>query len=137
MVGGSYQMEVKKGLVYPHQTLLDGVQIDASAYVLVKVDMVHENVKNIKLEVPPDNTTLTLQDASTIRVQWRRTFIDVDPSTAASASTTTSQPHTTPGSIFTERQPDQTHLCPSPIRDQPCPSLPQTQSTLLSAPDRT
>jgi hypothetical protein len=41
MVRGSYQMEVGKGLVYPHKTLLDDVQINASAYVVVKVDMVH------------------------------------------------------------------------------------------------
>jgi hypothetical protein len=68
MVGGSYRMEVGKGLVYPHQTLLDDVQIDASAYVVVKVDIVHENVKNIKVEVPLDDMTLTLWDAITKRV---------------------------------------------------------------------
>jgi hypothetical protein len=68
MVGGSYRMEVGKGLVYPHQTLLDDVQIDASAYVVVKVDIVHENVKNIKVEVALDDMTLTLWDAITKRV---------------------------------------------------------------------
>jgi hypothetical protein len=36
-------MEVGKGLVYPCQTMLDDVKIDASSYVVVKVDMVHEN----------------------------------------------------------------------------------------------
>jgi hypothetical protein len=45
MVRGSYRMEVRKGLVYSHQTLLDDVQIDTSTYVVVKVDMVHENTK--------------------------------------------------------------------------------------------
>jgi hypothetical protein len=88
MIGGSFQMELGKGLVYPHQTLLDDVQIVASAYVVVKVDMVHENVKNLKLEVPPDDTTLTLQDAITRRVQWRRASIDIDPSAVASTSAT-------------------------------------------------
>jgi hypothetical protein len=88
MIGGSFQMELGKGLVYPHQTLLDDVQIVASSYVVVKVDMVHENVKNLKLEVPPDDTTLTLQDAITRRVQWRRASIDIDPSAVASASAT-------------------------------------------------
>jgi hypothetical protein len=39
--------------------LLDDVQIDASAYVVVKVDMVQENMNNKKVEVPPDDTTLT------------------------------------------------------------------------------
>jgi hypothetical protein len=45
--------------------MLDDVQIDALAYVVVKVDMVHDNAKNIKLEVPQDNTTLTLWNAIT------------------------------------------------------------------------
>jgi hypothetical protein len=53
-------MEVGKGLVYPHLALLDDFPIDNASYVVVKVDMVHENVKNFKLEVPPDDTTLTL-----------------------------------------------------------------------------
>jgi hypothetical protein len=39
--------------------MLDDVQIDRTTYVVVKVDMVHENVKNMKLEVPPDDMTLT------------------------------------------------------------------------------
>jgi hypothetical protein len=71
-------MEVEKGLVYPHLTLLDDVSIDIASYVVVKVDMVHENVKNLKLEVAPDDTMLTLWDAVTRRVQWRRTTVDVD-----------------------------------------------------------
>jgi hypothetical protein len=45
--------------------LLDDIQINASTYVVVKVDMVHENANNMKLEVPPDDTTLTLRDAIT------------------------------------------------------------------------
>jgi hypothetical protein len=60
MIKGSFQIKVGKELVYPYQTLLDDVQIDASSYVVVKVDMVHENVKNMKLEVSPDDTMLTL-----------------------------------------------------------------------------
>jgi hypothetical protein len=43
--------------------------------------------------------------------------IDVDPSAATSASTTASHVHTTPGSIFPETQPNQTHMCLSPIED--------------------
>jgi hypothetical protein len=96
--------------------MLDDVQIDASSYVVVKVNMVHENSKYLKLEVPPDDTTLTLQDAVTRRVQWRRTSIDIDPSVTASASNTTSQPNTAPALIFLETRPS-----PSPIREQPCP----------------
>jgi hypothetical protein len=73
--------------VYPHQTILGDVQIDASSYAMVKVDMVHENLKDLKLKMPPDDMTLTMRDVVTRRVQWRRTSIDVDPSTIASAST--------------------------------------------------
>jgi hypothetical protein len=63
MIGGSFRMEVRKGLVYPHRTQLDDVQIDASAYSVIKVDMVHDNAKNMKLKVPPNDTTLTIRDA--------------------------------------------------------------------------
>jgi hypothetical protein len=68
---GSFRMEVGRGLVYPRQTMLDDVQIDTSSYVVVKVDMVHDNSKDPKLEVPPDDMTLTIQDAVARRVQWR------------------------------------------------------------------
>jgi hypothetical protein len=69
VVRGNYQMELKKGLVYPHRALHDDTQINNDIYVVVKVDMVHENTKNTKLEVPPNDTTLTLWDAITRRVQ--------------------------------------------------------------------
>jgi hypothetical protein len=78
-------MEVGRGLVYPCQTMLDDVEIDASSYAMVKVDMVHKNLEDLKLEVPPDGTTLTMRDVVTRRVQWRWTSIDVDPSAIALA----------------------------------------------------
>jgi hypothetical protein len=53
-------MKIERGLVYPRQIMLDDVKIDASSYVVVKVDMVHENSKDLKLEVPSDDTVLTL-----------------------------------------------------------------------------
>jgi hypothetical protein len=46
--------------VYRNLALLDDVRIDSASYDVVKVDMVHENTMNLKLEVPPDDTTLTL-----------------------------------------------------------------------------
>jgi hypothetical protein len=90
LVGGSFRMKVRRGLVYPRQTMLDDVKIDTSSYAVVKVDMVHDNSKDLRLDVPPDDTTLTKWDAVTWRVQWRWTSIDVDPSAAASTSTTPS-----------------------------------------------
>jgi hypothetical protein len=86
MVGGNYRMEVGKGLVYAHQALLDDVQMDSMTYVVVKVDMVYENAKNMKLEVPPNDMMLALWDAITKRVRWMKSAIDVNPSTIASAS---------------------------------------------------
>jgi hypothetical protein len=61
-------MEVGRGLVYPHQTMLNDIKIDISSYAVVNVDMVHENSKDLKLEVPPDDMMLTMQDAVTRRV---------------------------------------------------------------------
>jgi hypothetical protein len=71
LIRGSFRMEVGKWLVYLHQTILDDIQIDTSSYAVVKVDMVHDNSKDLKLKVPLDNTTLTMWDAVTKRVQWR------------------------------------------------------------------
>jgi hypothetical protein len=49
-------------LVYPRQTMLDDIEIDASSYVVVKMVMVHENSKDLKLEVPPNDTPLTMRE---------------------------------------------------------------------------
>jgi hypothetical protein len=122
-------MEVERGLVYPCQTMRDDVQIDASSYVAVKVDMMHENSKDLKLELPPDNTMLTMWDAVTTRVLWRRTSIDVDPSAAALASTTLCRPNTAPSSIFPETRPT-----PSPIQEESRPSPIRKQSHRQSPP---
>jgi hypothetical protein len=34
--------------------MLDDIQIDVSSYDVIKVDMVHENSKDLKLKVPSD-----------------------------------------------------------------------------------
>jgi hypothetical protein len=92
--------------------MLDGVQIDTSSYAMVKVDMVHDNSKDLKVKVPTDDTMLTMWDAVTRIVQWRWTSIDIDPSTATLALITPSQPNTSLASISPE-------ACLSLIRDQP------------------
>jgi hypothetical protein len=110
-------MEVGKGIVYPRMYTLDDVLIESVSFVVVKVDMVHENMKNLNLEVPPDDMTLTLRDAVTRRVQWRRTSIDVDPATIlASTIPSQSQPHTIPSL--------------SPPQNTPSQSWPQTTLTM-------
>jgi hypothetical protein len=60
LVGESFHMEIRRGQVYPHHTMFDDVQIDASSYDVVEVEMVHDNLKDLKLEVPPDDMTLTM-----------------------------------------------------------------------------
>jgi hypothetical protein len=112
-ISGDYRMEVGKGIIYPRMYTLDDVLIDSVSFVVVKVDMVHENVKNLNLEVAPDNTTLTLWDAVTRRVQWR-TSIDVNPA-AISASTTPSL--------------SQQHTIPSQSQPHTIPSLSPPQNT--------
>jgi hypothetical protein len=61
-------MKVRKRLVYPHQTMLDDVEIDASSYAVLKVDMAHENSEDLKLEVPLDDAMMTMRDAVTRRI---------------------------------------------------------------------
>jgi hypothetical protein len=107
--------------------MLDDVEINVSSYAVVKVDMVHENSKDLELKVPLDDTTLTIQDTIPTRVQWRRASIDVDPLAAASASTTPSQPNTSHTLIFPEARlspsPNPEQLRMSLIQEQPRPSL--------------
>jgi hypothetical protein len=55
---------------------------------MVKVDMMHDNSKDLKPEVPQDDTMPTMWDAVARRIQWRWTTIDIDPAVAASALTT-------------------------------------------------
>jgi hypothetical protein len=49
--------------------------------------MVHDNSKDLKIKVPPEDTTLTMWHAIDRRVQWRRTSIDIDPAETASVLT--------------------------------------------------
>jgi hypothetical protein len=59
-IPGDYRMEVGKGIIYPSMYTLDEVLMDNVNSAVVKVDMVHENMNNLNLEVAPDDTTLTL-----------------------------------------------------------------------------
>jgi hypothetical protein len=116
--------------MYQCQTMLHDIEINVSSYDVIKVDMVHENLKDLKLEVPPYDMTLTMRDAVTRRVQWRQTSINVNPSAAASASTTPSQPNTSPASY---RSLIREQLRRSPIQDQPRRSPSRTRGTPLHA----
>jgi hypothetical protein len=150
--------------VYPSQNMLDDVQIDTSSYVVVKVDMAHDNSKDLKLKVPPDDTT---RDVVARRVQWRQSSIVIDPAATASASTSPAlmspKAHLPPSpnpeqlvlSTIREQLPpiiekpqktpirDRMHPSPilelpqkSPLEQQLCWYPPRTQSTPLPTPDQ-
>jgi hypothetical protein len=119
-------MEVGRGLVYLRQSMLGNIQINTSSYAVVKMDMVNDNSKDLKLEVPPDDTMLTIRDAVARRVQWRQTTIDIDPVAVASALTS-------PASMSPEahlppsQNPEQLVL--SPIREQLPPIIEKPQKS--------
>jgi hypothetical protein len=80
--------------------------------------------------MPPNDMMLTMQDAVTRRVQWRRTSIDIYPSATALVLITPSQLNTNPALMSPEARlspiRDQPRLsiiaeqlCPAPIQDQP------------------
>jgi hypothetical protein len=81
--------------------------VSTSDYTLLCLD--------IKLEVPTDDTTLTMWDALARRVQWIQTTIDIDPAATASASTS-------PASMSPEAclppSPNPKQLVLSPILEQ-------------------
>jgi hypothetical protein len=90
------------------------LQVRADCAV-VKIDLLHEFAKNIKLDVPPDDMTTTLRDAVARRVKWRRAGIDIDPADADSVPTTEPQP--------------QSFAVP-PTFSEPWPQLPDTWEAL-------
>jgi hypothetical protein len=71
------------------------LQVSAD-YAVVKIDLLHEFAKGIKLDVPPDDMTTILRDAVARRVQWRRAGIYIDPADADSVQTTEPQPQSPP-----------------------------------------
>jgi hypothetical protein len=106
--------------------MLDDIQIDTSSYAVVKVDMVYDNMKGLKLEVPPDNMMLTMRDVVAGRVQWRRTSIVINPAAATSMLTS-------PTSMSLEARlppsPNPKQLVLSPTREQLPPIIEKSQKS--------
>jgi hypothetical protein len=128
-ISGDYRMEVGKSIIYPRMYTLNDVPNDSVSFAVVKVDMVHENAKNLNLEVPPDDMTLTPRDVVTRMVQWRRTSIDVDPAViAASTTPSLSQQHTIPSQSQPHTIPSRSppHNTPNQSWPQPTPIMPQS-----------
>jgi hypothetical protein len=94
---------------------------------MVKMDMVHDNSKGLKLEVPLDDTTLTMRDAVAKRVQWRWTTIDIDLAAATALALTS------PSSMSPEARlppsPNPEQLVLSPIREQLPPIIEKPQKS--------
>jgi hypothetical protein len=76
-----------------------------------------QDSKELKLEVPPDDTTLTMRDAIVRRVQWRQISIDINPLAAASASS--SHASMSPEARLSA-SPNPEQLVLSPILEQSC-----------------
>jgi hypothetical protein len=93
---------------------------------VVKVDIVHDNSKDLKLEVPLGDTMLTMWDAIARRVQWRWTTIDIDLAIVALASTS-------PALMSPEARlplfPNPEQLVLSPIREQLPPIIEKWQKS--------
>jgi hypothetical protein len=55
--------------------------------MVMRLGTMHGNSKDLKLKVPPDDTTLTMRHVVARSVQWRWTSIDIDLAATTSAST--------------------------------------------------
>jgi len=112
---------------------LDDVQINAE-YAVVKIDLLHEFAKDIKLDVPPDDMTITLRDALARRVQWRRTGIDIDPADTDSVATSHSQPQRLPVPQLGIVGPSLTFSEPRPQLPNPEEAFPDPTQTQITPP---
>jgi hypothetical protein len=88
--------------------------------------MVHDNSKDLKLEVPQDDTTLTMRDVVARRVQWRWTTIDIDSAAVALASTSPA-PMSPEACLPPSSNPE--HLVLSPIQEQLPPIIEKPQKS--------
>jgi hypothetical protein len=106
------------------------LQVSADC-VVVKIDLLHEFAKDIKLDVPPDDMTTTLRDAVARRVQRRRAGIDIDPADADSVRTTEPQPQSPPlPPTFSEPRPQ----LPDPWEAFPDPHPPVPTQPHINPP---
>ena len=73
-------IEAGRGMAYPCQegTAQHGAQV-AQGYAKVSVDMVHQNLRAIQLEICPSEEIRTLGDALYSVIQWPKKDITLDP----------------------------------------------------------
>jgi hypothetical protein len=107
--------------------MLDDIQIDTSSYAVVRVYMVHDNSKDLKLKVPPDDTTLTMRNAVARMVHRRWTTMDIDPT--AASTLTSPDLMSLEACLPLSSNPELLDL--SPIREQLPPIIEKLQKSLI------
>src|SRR6185436_12885818 len=82
IITGSYStllFELAQGIVQPGDKECHTVLVQ-DGYVVVKIDFVHENTKDVALPIPlPEADIYTLGDARTMRIQWKKSGILIPP----------------------------------------------------------
>ena len=72
-------IELAQGIVQPGDKECHTVPVQ-DGYVVVKIDFVHQNAKDIALPIPlPEADIYTLGDAVTMRIQWKKSGILIPP----------------------------------------------------------
>lgn len=72
-------IELAQGIVQPGDKECHTVPVQ-DGYVMVKIDFVHENAKDVALPIPlPEADIYTLGDARTMRIQWKKSGILIPP----------------------------------------------------------
>ena len=97
IITGSYStllIELAQGIVQPGDKECHTVPMQ-DGYVMVKIDFVHKNAKDVALPIPlPEADIFTLGDARTMRIQWKKSAILIPPIGRSSTSGAPKRPRT-------------------------------------------
>ena len=89
IITGNYStllIELAQGIVQPKDKECHTVPVQ-DGYVMVKIDFVHENSKDVALPIPLlEADIFTLGDAHTMRIQWKKSSILIPPIGRSSTS---------------------------------------------------
>ena len=97
IITGSYStllFELAQEIVQPGDKECHTVPVQ-DGYVMVKIDFVHENAKDVALPIPlPEADIFTLADARAMRIQWEKSGILIPPIGRSSTSGAQKWPRT-------------------------------------------
>ena len=89
IITGNYSpllIELAQGIVQPKDKECHTVLVQ-DGYVVVKIDFVHENAKDVALPIPLlEADIFTLGDARTMRILWKKSVILIPPIGRSSTS---------------------------------------------------